>query len=131
MPTSFLERKIQIRPIYALYALLCLLFLYFTTCSVHNNRMANLVKEKDAREWVLAQTESQVEKLRRELSFRGTDEYVARVARETYGYLREGETRYMFEGVRSPEHVAPSIPVAFAPMVPPQAIDTEDYSGGE
>lgn len=116
MSIDFLERRIRIRPSWALYALLLLFIVYCISYSVHSNRMKNLNAEKTAREYSVAEAESQVEKLRREFAFRGTDEYIARVAREKFGYMMKGETRYMFEGVKAPEHIAPSIPVEFVPM---------------
>ena len=116
MPNDFLLRRIRIKPSWALCALLALFIVYFISYSVHSNRIKSLNEEKRVYEFALAEAENQVEKLRRDFAFRGTDEYIARVAREQYGYLMEGETRYMFEGVRAPEHVAPSVPVEFVPM---------------
>jgi cell division protein FtsB len=119
MSNDFLMRRIQLKPMWVLYALLLLLIVYFFSSSVQNNRMANLHNEKAVRETILAEAQNEIEKLRRELSFRGTNEYIARVARETYGYFQEGEIRFMFEGVTAPEHVAPSVPVEFVPVEHP------------
>lgn len=122
MPDHFLERRIRIRPRWALYFLLLLVAVCVTAYSVHNNRIIVLSEEKAVRELAVAEANNRVKMLKDEFALRGDETYIAKVAREKYGYMMEGETRYMFEGLQAPEYVAPSIPVSFAPMEtqPPQ-----------
>ena len=122
MSNDFLMRRIQVKPIWVLYALLLLLSIYFISYSVQNNRMKNLHLQKAAHESTLAEAQNEIEKLRRELAFRGTNEYIARVAREVYGYLMDGEMRLMYEGLAASEYVAPSIPVDFDPVEHPSGL---------
>ena len=116
MPNDFLERRIQIRPLWVLYSLILLLGIFFIAYSVHNNRIKRLNEVREAREVSVIEAKKQVELLQQKLAFRKSDEYVARAAKEKFGYMMEEEIRFMFEGLKAPEYIAPSIPVEFVPM---------------
>ena len=126
MPNDFLERRIQIRPLWMLYSLILLLGVYFIAYSVHNNRIKRLDAAREAREVSMIEAKKQVELLQQKLAFHKSDEYVARVAREKFGYMMEGEIRFMFDGLKAPEYIAASIPVEFVPKET-QAPEAADF----
>lgn len=113
MSNEFMRREIAIRPRYLVCFAVLLVFAFFLSYAVHNSRVRKLNVEMLNLEGQVQEAYKQTELLEQKLIFRGTDDYVIRAARETYGYLFAGETRYMMEGMIAPEYLAPNMPVAF------------------
>ena len=123
MLDRFLHREVNILPRYAAIFFAGLIILFFASRRLHSGRIKDLQAELENVQAQTIAAEQHIDELKRQLAFRGTDEYIARVAKEKFGYIREGEIRFVMEGMAVEEYLAPVSPVTFV-SAPPQPAET-------
>lgn len=115
MSNEFMRREVIIKPRYVVYFLMLLAILFLFSYAVHSARVRNLATQLSIIEAQVVAANKKTEELERMLAYRATNEYVERVARDKFGYMMQGDIRYMMEGMVAPQYLAPAMPVTFAP----------------
>ncbi len=86
-----------VRPKFIVFVLVILTLFFGAAFMMQNAQVRKLNAEiADIQDLVL-EAYSEVEELERRLAFTATDEYVEQEARRRFGYLNEGEIRFVLE----------------------------------
>ena len=93
-----LRKKVEVRPRFLLILLGTVLLFSLISVCVHTMRSKKLDAELHEAEGQLEQAYIDNEILEGQLSFSDTDEFIEQEARRRFGYMKEGELRFILTG---------------------------------
>jgi|GEM_PF-2505116 len=103
-----LRRMVTVRPRAFFFLALLLLMIFGIALSIQSAQVRRLSAEKEAVQREVLEAEELASELARKLAFTATDEYVEQEARRRFGYMQEGEIRFVVEGEDSYSFVPPT-----------------------
>lgn len=113
MSNEFMRRDVTVKPRFVAYFMILLTITFLLSYAVHSARIRKLNAQLNTLETQVVAANKKTEDLKRALTYRASNDYIERVARGTYGYMKPGEIRYMMEGTVSQQYLAPAMPVTF------------------
>lgn len=90
--------KIFIRARLIVFLSAVFLLAFFLMLAIQSGKIRRLTAQVAAVETEVLDVYARTEALERQLAFTATDEYVAQEARRRFGYLSDGEIRFVLEG---------------------------------
>lgn len=94
---EFLRRTITVRPKFVMILAISLTLIFGVSYSVQSARTRRLHVEKQEVQEAVRNANEYAQELERRLSFTATDEYVEQEARQRFGYMAEGEMRFVLD----------------------------------
>lgn len=97
-PTEPMRRMITVHPKFLIFVTLALALVFGVAFSIQTAQVRRMHQEVDGIRRQVADAKAAAEELERKLAFTATDEYVAQEARRRFGYMEEGEIRFVVDG---------------------------------
>ncbi|MCL1963743.1 MAG: septum formation initiator family protein [Firmicutes bacterium] len=93
-----MRQIVTVQPKFLLFVALVLALIFGIAFSIASSQVRRMNEKAEAVQRQVVEAKAYVEELERRLAFAATDEYVAQEARRRFGYMEEGEIRFIVDG---------------------------------
>ncbi len=119
---EFMRREITLRIRLLVFMLIMLSVFFAILAAVRSSQVKRLKAESTQIHEQIKEAQAKAEELKNRLAFAETDDYIAQEARQRFGYMVDGEIRFVLED--SPAANAPRPLIVIAPTPDPSPSPT-------
>lgn len=124
--TEFMRREITLRIRFLIFILLVLVIFFAVISAVRSSQLKRLKAESTQVHEDIKVAQAKIEEMQNRLAFTETDDYIAQEARQRFGYMEDGEIRFVLEDSAAANAPKPLIVIAPTPEPSPSPTPTPE-----